>query len=236
MELLPLIVVGCLLGGSLVWRLLFSRAAAARRALKAVPRVTVAGAPDGRLVKLVGTLRYAEHPLLMAPISERGCALYRVVIREQKRSGGRGVWETVIDASDCQRSFWLEDHSGRALIKPVLTQVALVLDAHQQTGVFKDPTPELEAFLLEHGQETQGWLFNRNLKVEEGILEQGEQVAVMGLARWEPDPDPQAPAAGLRRRALRLVIGDPPDGPMLLSDEPKLTRAARGGGRGRAGR
>lgn len=236
MELLPLVVVACLLGGSLIWRLYFSRAAAARRALKAVQRVTVAGAPDGRLVKLVGTLRYAHHPLLMAPISERGCALYQVLIREQKRSGSKGVWETIIEASECQRCFWLEDHTGRALIKPVLTQVALVLDSHQRTGIFSDPTPQLDAFLLEHGQDTKGWLFTRNLKVEEGVLEEGEQVAVMGLARWEPDPDPRAPAAGLRRRAMRLVVTDPPDGPMLLSDEPKLTRAARGGGKGPAGR
>ena len=63
--------------------------------------------------------------------------------------------------------------------------------------------------------------FNRTLRYREAVFEEGEEVAVLGRARWEMDPDPKAEGSGYRGGAKRLVIEAPEtEGPLLASDDP----------------
>ncbi|HWN70768.1 MAG TPA: hypothetical protein VNM90_24170, partial [Haliangium sp.] len=85
--------------------------------------------------------------------------------------------------------------------------VALVKDAHFRSGLFQDATPALEQFLARHGRQSQGWLFNKNLRYREGVIEAGELVAVCGQGRREGAPAP------------RLALVASPSMPLYVSDD-----------------
>lgn len=121
-------------------------------------------------------------------------------------------------------SFWVEDESGRALVEAdVMPQVAMVVDAHFDSGFLGDPEAHIRAWMMSRGIETKGILFNKTLRYREGVLEGGETVAVLGEAHWERDPDPEA-QHGYRMRAKKLVLRAPADGRLLLSDDASTLR------------
>lgn len=62
-------------------------------------------------------------------------------------------------------------------------------------------------------------MVNRQLLYEEGVLEEGERVAVYGRCVLEPDP--QA-FAGYRQQPMRLVIQALGDVQLLISDDPAV--------------
>jgi hypothetical protein len=211
-------VVVALGAGAWVYTRFISLAGRAKRALRRAPLVDVAQAEDGQLAKLVGRLRYdAGRPPLVAPLSRRACAYYRAVV-EQILEDSR---KTIIDTSDFLPFFWLEDESGRARVELGSPTVILSMDAHFSSGFLADARPHVEEFLAAHDQSSTGWVFNKSLRYREGVLEEGEQVAVCGLCRWEPDPDPTA-SSGYRHSALRLRVVEPLEGEMVISDVPAL--------------
>ena len=194
--------------GALHSKLLSARARA-KRALKNAPCISVSDAKDGQLVKLVGRLQFAGEPL-SAPISGKPCAYFCTVAwGDEKRTA---------QESDFCRRFWIEDGSGRALVEMGYPTFVVSMDADFRVGYFKKATPRMAAFLERHHMGSHRF----GLRCEEGVLEEGETVAVYGLCRREPDPDPRAPNDGYRGRPTRLCIVEPPLGEMLISDDPKV--------------
>jgi len=76
-----------------------------------------------------------------------------------------------------------------------------------------------------HGIASEGAVGNKTLEFSEGVLEQGEIVAVLGVGSWQDDPD-VAPSAGAGYRDTdaprRLVMTSPEGGPLIVTDEPYL--------------
>lgn len=200
----------------------FNKEARIKRALRKTPRSTIREVRDGEAVKLVGRLAYAM-PAMTAPLTGRACALYEVRVKERRSHGKSSHWETVIHEVQ-HREFLLEDGTGKALVRAVAAEprVAIVKDAHFRSGTFNDPTPELDAFLYERNRSSKGILFNKNMRYEEGVLEAGEEVAVLGVGRWEVDPDPGlgSVGGGYREMPRRLVIEERRDLPLHVSDDP----------------
>ena len=188
------------------------------RALREVPVARVAMAKEGERVRICGQLRYEGTPLV-APISQRSCAAWWIHIEEKRSSGKSSHWHTLVEERDATR-FRVEDGSGAALVMVVdLPKIAIAKDVHLTSGTFNDPAPHLIELLAARGYSTEGWFgFNKALRYEEGVLEEGEMVSVLGMARREPDPDPGE--AGYRERKMRLVLEAPDDGPLLISDDP----------------
>ena len=192
-----------------------------RRALLAARRARIAEVGAGARVKLVGKLAYAGEPLC-APFSRRKCALYWVAVEDRHASRSEQWAEILQDRQ--MVSFWVEDESGRALVEAdVMPHVAMVVDAHFDSGLLDDPEPHIRAWATDRGIETQGMLFNKTLRYRESVLEAGDTVAVLGEAHWERDPDPEA-QHGYRERAKRLVVRAPADGRLMLSDDPSTLR------------
>lgn len=194
------------------------------RALRSVPRVSVSDATEGSLVRIVGTLR-AGARTLEAPLSGRPCACFRVEVDVRVSTGKSSSWRNIIREED-GADFFVEDPSGRALVKGGTVEAAIVLDHHLKSGTFDDATPELEAYLARHGHKSTDFLgFNKAIRYREGVLEPGETVAVLGRARWEDDPEAGAaqPSSGGYResaRKKRLVLEPGELGPVRVSDDP----------------
>jgi len=112
---------------------------------------------------------------------------------------------------DCayHAAFWIEDGTGSALVDVHDAKLLLTRDRQYETGMFNATTSRLERFLREYGETSEGRFFSRRLSYYEGVLEQGERVAVFGLCRWEPDPDPRSDGRTYRGTPLRLRITSP---------------------------
>ena len=188
-----------------------------KRALRAVPFSRVRDAKSGALVKLKGRV-VRKGRALRSPLSSRACVHFCAEV-EEKRSGskGRSYWATIADETESV-DFYLDDGTGRALVRMDRAHVALVRDEHSRSGTFDDADARQKAFLARHGKrsETLFGLVNRTLRYTEGALEEDEDVCVLGSAVW------------VRRRkkngdsVLRLEIGAPSGGTLHVSDDPML--------------
>lgn len=197
---------------------MFNESARLRRLLRNAPRVSIKEFPDGGVGKIVGTLEYLDEPLT-APLSQRPCALYDVLV-EEKTGNKNKYWRTMVTTSENVR-FRIRDDTGYAIIDPTYAQFTIVKDNHSQSGTFDDPTEVEKAFLSRHGQTGTGWVFNKTLRYREGVLEAGEEVAILGFGMREPDPEPDlSDERGYRAGPpTRLVMSGGHQKPLTISDE-----------------
>ena len=194
---------------------MFNQKATLRRQLRMARRVAIADFPDGGVAKIVGRLEYLDEPM-PAPLSERSCAAFEVVVHQKRDKS----WYRIVREVQTRR-FAVRDDTGVAHIDPGHAQLVIALDSHSQSGTFDDATPAEESFLQRHGRASQGLLFNKRLRYREGVLEAGEEVAVLGYGVCEPDPDAVGAARGYREGPqMRVVMSGNSKVPLVISDEP----------------
>jgi hypothetical protein len=216
------LLVGGLAGfiGWAVWY--YAERQTIRRQLRKTPTKRINELGDDELGKVVGRARALEEALL-APLTGRRCVYFEATIEEHRSSGKSSYWKTIIREKRGV-PFMLEDDSGRALVDATAARFAIDVDGKSRSGTFDDPTDDEKAFLARHGQQGQGWIFNRPLRYREAVIEDGETIAVLGAGTREPDPD-AAPAGGYRDEApTRLRLTSSTKYPLIISDEPSLAR------------
>ena len=215
-----LVVGGVSMGAGLLARFGFTPSQRIRRALKGVRPTAIAEVRDGRAVKIVGEVAYAGRSLV-SPLSRRSCAYYAVLVQQHApRSGRGGPWRDLV-REERGVDFYVRDGSGVALVRVTERSVwaALVRDRAARTSAILHSDQDLERLLTERGHSTEGALFRKNLRAYEGVIAEGERVAVGGLARWVPDPDAASP--GYRETGKRLVLQASEALPLFLSDDPR---------------
>ena len=112
----------------------------------------------------------------------------------------------------------INDNKVLALINTDHIKSHIVQDAQFKSGTWNDATRELEAYLNRHNLESEGFLgFNKTLRYREGVLEQGEQVAVLGKCEWKKPAEVGLPDA----LDKILVISGSPEQNLYISDDPK---------------
>jgi hypothetical protein len=198
----------------------FSEAKRVKRALAAAPITAVATLLEGDTVRVVGTLLRGPHTLT-APLSGRPCAAYLLRVREQMGKS----WREIIRESDAVE-FAVDDGSGTVLVRPGSFELGLEDDHTERTGIWRDASESVNEYLLARGESAEGALgLRRVLQFNEAVLEEGERVAVWATVMLETDPATTGAGEGYRDRPKRKrkVLVAPADGPMLLSDAPKVT-------------
>jgi len=218
---LPVIALGSLAAfAGLRWY--FSREQRLKRRIRELPLSPIGDTPEHQDVRVSGHLAYREDRApLVAPVSRRPCAAWRIVVRERRGSGRNKRWVTIVEESD-SRDFVLEDESGRAIVEGTLVELALDFDSKGGTGVFSGSNPFLRQFLHERGIATKGIVFDKALQFREGALEAGERVTVAGSGTWENDPTQRG--QGYRDVGKLLRVGAMSDGNLLATDDPKMAR------------
>ncbi|MEM7157678.1 MAG: GIDE domain-containing protein [Myxococcota bacterium] len=214
-----LIVVGLFVLIGAWW---FSETQRIKRALRGAEMVQIAQYPHGGLKRIVGKLSMNEEPLV-APLTGRPCAAYEVVLEQLRSSGKSSSWHTVFREIEV-RPFTLDDGTGRAFVEPSEAKLVITRDERSQSGTFDDPTPREQAFLDMYGQSGEGWVFNKTLRYSEGVLEPGEDVAVLGRGAVSFDDRPaQDPHAGGYRQgsqSTKVTLRAGPKDPLYISDDP----------------
>jgi hypothetical protein len=214
------IVIGLLAstGVLFLFSALTSRWVRARRLLARAPRVAIADARDGQVVKVVGTLECAEEAPLEAPISAHPCV--RCEARVYRDLGE--TLEILAEEHLGQGTAWVVDQTGKALIQLHESRVVL---RSQTSDVEGEAISRRVGELLErHGGKPREAV---SLRFQEARLSPGDRVAVYGRCRFEPDPDPRAPRSTYRRYPARLTIVAPRRGTeALVTNDPALIRDA----------
>ncbi|HRI64990.1 MAG TPA: hypothetical protein PK156_12165 [Polyangium sp.] len=179
-------------------------------------------APPGQTVKVSGRIKRHDK-ILKAPFSGRECVFYEVFVEERHDTLRDGhYWHCVVhDAASVD--FLIEDDTGLALIKKDKLKAALRAAATkdylwEEVGLLGQTSPDLEAFMVRHGQSTKGLVFNKKLRYREGVFELDEEVIALGTAIWEHAPEGTTTRQGYRGAAQRLVLGPLPGGSILMSD------------------
>lgn len=199
----------------------FSEEQRLRRHIKGVSRKMGQPVYDGDLVKVVGKVELIE--TLEAPLSYRPCAAWHVVVE----TTGKGS-ERIIDdhrATD----FFVHEAGLKILIRASSSKVLLDKDATYRSGFLTGMSPELRSFLERYGQSSKTTILklDRDLRYSEGAVEREERVSVVGVARWERDPERRAAGGDSYRSSkvpMRLVLEAPAGDRLLISDKPATTR------------
>ncbi|MEZ4338074.1 MAG: GIDE domain-containing protein [Sandaracinaceae bacterium] len=195
------------LGFGLWW---FSGHQVGKRRLQKVLTTPIAEAPEGAWVKVTGTLTFAGEEELEGPLTGRRCAGYVIEVKERMRSGANVNWETIITKEDAV-AFVIEDATGKALVKAGGAHLVLVRDGHVRSGDVDEHSERAQAFLMAQGTPSENVLRKKKaFRYEEGVLEPGEEVSVLGVATWTVGAD------GVRH----LVVEATEEHPLTISDDP----------------
>ena len=213
------IVVGAILVAAVVrvaYRGLFGDDARIRRALGRRPSVRISDAKDGE-VRLTGTIHPAGE-LLHAPVTQRPCAGYKVIVEVRATDG----WERVIDLEDA-RPFKLVDESGEALVDTAAGPFALALVPDRRgTNPVRQSAEggDIRAVrsLLNSADIATTDLMDspKKFRYREAVLLPGRRASVGGIGAREVTPDGQR--TGRREPPQRFVVRGTADSPLLVSD------------------
>ncbi|MBL4635895.1 MAG: hypothetical protein JKY56_18690 [Kofleriaceae bacterium] len=196
--------------------------------LKDAPRCMIKDFRENEVVKIVGTLHYVGEPLV-SPLTGRACAYYEIGIYK----GGNAVSPGSLRMNEkiLGVEFEIDDGTGRVVVDPSIAVVCIVLDSHTSSGMLDDPTERQIAYLEAQKVKGRTWIGPKELTYREGILEEGEIVAVMGTGSREVDPHASnqgargyrdAPATRWRMQGHKkqcLVISDKPETVGNLSED-----------------
>ncbi len=224
MDPLTLTVVGVAatvagLRGFIYW---YSTPQVIKRALSTHRRVPITEASAGRRIKIVGRVGAVAEPLV-APISGRPCVHWQVWIESKQPSGKGTFWREVLHTGAAQ-DFFLSDETGRAVVSPGETWTFAAARSRSGETRGRGRTDHVIEALL-HANERARPSGSEGLRCFEAVYEIDQEIAVVGLASLEPDPDPTTEARGnYREPPKRLRIGASAKRVVIASDDPKTFR------------
>ncbi|MBC8757317.1 hypothetical protein H2O64_21795 [Kordia sp. YSTF-M3] len=201
----------------------FSAKSRILRELKKVRRKAIHSARENEYVKIVGKAKHAGEPLI-APLSNRKCVYYAVKVEEQ--SGKH--WKTIIDDVVFQ-DFFISTGTESAILnlkvqKDNTKRIYLVTDHSINSGFFKKPDAEIERYLQLKGNKSTGFFgMNKTLRYKESVIELNEEIAVMGIAKWQTI---DTPVDGYSDSRVLTLTGSK-EQKLLVTDEPKAMKRVK---------
>jgi hypothetical protein len=190
------------------------------RLVAGVPATAIADVRDGQLVKICGTVRLPQSPLV-APFSGRPCVYYRATATR--------AMATIFDERR-HVSFAIEAGPHEPLVD---CKEAVQIGAPPQwTSAAADGFgnfPKLIQFQLDKERASQlAWRMPSDTddydewaprEYREAVILEGDTVAVFGMARWVDATDAAPEIDNYREAPKRLVISAPPKGWLMISAE-----------------
>ncbi|MBK9033024.1 MAG: hypothetical protein IPL61_17440 [Myxococcales bacterium] len=161
----------------------------ARRLARTVTRATIATAAEGGSVRVVGAV-VATHATLTAPMTGRRCAGYEVEIALYV--GGRAPW-SLVALERRSSDLVIADATGVAIVE--LAGAVIDDEVSLRIGHAGAATPDMLALCARVDAPPPG---RGRLRYQERALEVGAEVAVIGRAVREPDPDGHHRVTGYR--------------------------------------
>jgi len=214
------IVAGVLVTGAIVFlALYFSKKAVVRRKLKKAPARKIMNFVNGETARITGRVELTGEPLT-APLSGRRCAYFHVLVEQQVSTGKGAHWQKYIEEEVAGR-FGIRDGKHCATIDCSQVKSYIVGDRKYSSGFMHDAEENLRRYLARHSKGSTnvlGW--NKTLRYREGIIEEGETIAVLGKGEWvRADQGQWSDDYG------KVLMIRPSKGtPVYLTDDPSVCR------------
>lgn len=195
----------------------FSRAGRARHAAERAPRTTIARAPTGTTVTLVGKVRFARGTLV-SPLTGRRCCYY--VMAPLATWGATAStaphsprWlQPPLAREEEGCGFILDDGTGLATVR--VGDVALM----DYSMALRPGSDEQQQAMLQQ----RGLTAHEDWSLHEWTVGEGDLVAVSGVVRDRVGTSSSVDAAtGYRVRLREVFIGPPRGLPLVLWPHPK---------------
>ena len=195
----------------------FNKRAIIKRKLQKASHKTIKSFKDNEIGKFTGNIKLIIEPYF-APLSNRICAYYHVIVEEKKSDS----WETIIEEeTSLAHEFLIRDGDYYAYITDYNIKHHIIKDRNYSSGTFNNATTNLKKILNKYGYESEGALgFNKNIQYEEGVLEVDEEVAVFGKGVWKDAIELNLP----EKYGQVLEITSTDKGPIYISDDPSTTK------------
>lgn len=207
-------------GGIIFLAVYFSKSAIIKRALKKAPLMQISQFMGGETGRVTGKVALIGE-VLEAPLSKRRCSYYNVTVEEYRSNGKSGSWRVVLN-EERAGDIVVAQGNQYALIDKSALKSYLIPDSKFNSAMFKNATPELEAFLQSRGLKSTGLIgLNKTLRYNEGILEEHELVTVSGIGNWS-----NSKPAGVQIPSSRYLYITPGEKAVVyLTDDPKIAEA-----------
>jgi len=165
----------------LMW--FFGKTQRVRRAFKSQTVSKIEACQDNQVHKICGDLHLAQ-PTLTSPLTGRRCAVYKISAEAYCRTSDGGHWADIIN-DERKTNFLIKDGSFYAYITTYCATLLLHKDEKFDVKSITDAPQQLKNYLEAYGIHKTGLSnFDLPIRCEEGILEDGEKVAVMGAGSW----------------------------------------------------
>lgn len=161
----------------------FTKSAVIKNKIKKFKEKKIGEVKDGEFVSIKGKVVLAGRSLT-APLSLRKCAYYHISVKDS--SSSRETFKNYIDIEEEKVSdIVVFDGEHYAVIDTKILATYAYHDNEQRSGFWDSTTNELKAFLKKHGERTSDYIgWSLDLCATEGVLEEGEKVAIAGKASW----------------------------------------------------
>jgi hypothetical protein len=170
--------------GSVIYRYLHSQKYLVKKKLKETTQENLSLFQSGEVAKATGTIKYIGEPLI-APLSGRKCVYYHIIVEERRSSGKSSYWDTIIE-ENIAGNVVIKDGNTYAVIETNQVKSYVVDDKQYRSGTFEDATELMRKYLEKHNRTSVNFLgFNNSIRYQEGILEEGELIAVVGKGTWK---------------------------------------------------
>lgn len=212
------IFVVVVIASVMLYNYFFSKAAVINRKLKKAPLKKIAAFQDGEVAKVIGKIVFVDEPLL-APLTNRACSYFKVLVEVNVSSGKSSHWKTLIEEVKATRIV-IFDGEDYALINHQNIKPNIIFDKEANSGTFNDATPILENYLKKHGEKSTGTFgLNKKMRYQEGVLEKNEQISALGKGQWQ-----STESLGLPLDKVQiLVLSATADDAIYVSDDPETT-------------
>ena len=199
----PMIVVAGALGGLLGVAFSYGELGKIIRMFR-TPTGEIGALPMDEQVEILG--KADSEVTVNSPITKQTCVLWQVEVSEKRGSGKRSRWVTVYN-NISTKSFDVYDGTGKVQIYPNrLTELILRDDVRKSSGIFTSFDEQIQTALKDLGMDTKGSLFNKNMRVYERYIEQGDQIYVLGKAFY--------------KNGIKMMDGE--SSPLIVSDQSEL--------------
>ena len=152
---------------------------------------------------------------LQAPLSDKPCVYYDLVVEEESVTGNAG---TII--KDQRFAPWvLSDDSGLARVDLSSATLRLSSTYRESTKHIFGSSPDkahVDEVLKRYGKTSHRWIFEKGLDFKETILQEGVELYVLGPVRFDRSQESQR--SGLPTVYFSRKRG-PFKGPFIVSDE-----------------
>ena len=139
---------------------------------------TPIGSVKGGLTEIKGKI-VACDAKITSPLSKKVCVYLHLIIRQCVSGHKRAK---TVERKNIRKGgrFFVDDGSGRALVSLHRAKLELEVDNHRSCGALSDAPPDFEACLKSFGLSSKGLVFNNDFTCEETILEEGDEMYILG--------------------------------------------------------